>query len=52
MKRKKLRGGMAALVALLMGVPMAEEAVAGDIGNVADAGLSLAYAIIDIVGNS
>ena len=52
MKRRDLRWYTAGLIAFLMGVPLAEEAQAGDVGDIFSAAFSLAGAIIDAAGNS
>jgi hypothetical protein len=52
MRFKSLRWCTAAVVAFLMGVPMAEKAMADDGADIFDAALALASAIIDAAGNS
>ena len=52
MRFKNLRWYTAGLVAFLMGVPMAEKAMADDGGNIAASGFALMDAIIDAAGNS
>lgn len=52
MRFKKLRWYTAGLVAFLMGIPMAETAMADDGGSIFDSALSLTSAIIDAAGNS
>ncbi len=52
MRFKGLRWRTAGLIALLMGVPMAQPAMADSGSNIFDSALSLTSAIIDAVGNS
>jgi len=52
MRFKSLRWYTAGLVALLMGVPLAEKAMADDATNIFDSASSLWTAIMDAVGNS
>ncbi len=52
MKLKNLRWYTAGLLAFLIGIPMTEKAVAGDGGDIFEAAISLAGAIIDVAGNS
>ena len=52
MKFKNLRWYTAALVAFLMGVPMAEKAMASDVGGIAGAITSLIDSIVNAAGNS
>ncbi|HRX86234.1 MAG TPA: hypothetical protein P5572_14535 [Phycisphaerae bacterium] len=49
---KKMRWIAAAGIVYLMGFPMAEKAAASGIGDIFDASLSLAAAIVDVAGNS
>lgn len=52
MRFKRLRWYIAGLVAFLMGIPMAERAMADDGGDIFGSALSLTSAIIDAAGNS
>jgi|GEM_PF-2891097 hypothetical protein len=52
MRTKPFRWRVAGVLAFLMGVPMAEKAVAADGANIFEAALALAGAIIDAVGRS
>lgn len=52
MRFKELRWYTAGLLAILMGVPMAEKAMADDGGDIFGNVLSLTGAIIDAAGNS
>ena len=52
MSFRKLRLAAAAVVAFVMGIPMASQAMADDVGNIAGAAVSLTSAIIDVAGNS
>jgi hypothetical protein len=47
-----LSGKVAVLAALLVGMPLVEQARADDFSSIADGALSLAGAIIDAAGNS
>lgn len=49
---RRLRWQVAAVVAFLMGVPMAEQAKAADGGNIVEAAIALTLSIIDIAGDS
>jgi len=49
---RKVRWYMAAAIAYLLGFPMAEKAMAGDAFDIVGAALSLAFAIVDVAGDS
>ena len=52
MKLRNLRWYTAGLVAFLMGVPMAEKAMADDASGIVGAVFSLVDAILDVAGDS
>ncbi len=49
---RKLRLWQAALLAFIMGVPMASEAKAQGVGGIIDAVLGLTFSIVDVAGDS
>lgn len=52
MNFRGLRWKAAAAIAFLMGVPLAEQARAQDVGDIVSSAIALALAIIDVAGNS
>ena len=49
---RRVRLAAAAVVAFVMGFPMATQAMADDASDIASTAVSLASAIIDVAGNS
>lgn len=49
---RKYRLLKAAALAFIMGLPMASEAKAQDVGGIIDAALALTFGIVDVAGSS